>query len=191
MQSKNELRRIYKEKRKAIPERERLKMDDLLLIEFQRMDIPVHAATLLSYWPLKDRAEVNTHLITDYLQFRMPGLQVAYPVANFDTHELSVVLTNDDTSFKMNAHGIAEPVDGTLLPPEAVDIVLVPLLVFDEQGYRIGYGKGFYDRFLSTCRPDVLKIGFAYFEPVPPFHDIHEFDVPLSIGVTPQRLYEF
>jgi 5-formyltetrahydrofolate cyclo-ligase len=189
--TKHELRQLYKAKRKAMPEAERLRNDDLLLIRFQQMEIPYDAEILLSYWPLKAQAEVNTHLMTDYLQFRMPGLQIAYPVANFNSNTLKIILTNDDTDFKLNEYGIAEPVAGETLLPGDIDMVMVPLLAFDEKGYRIGYGKGFYDRFLAECDTGILKIGFSYFAPVPTISDIHEFDVPLNIGVTPERLYEF
>lgn len=189
--TKSQIRQLYKEKRKAMPETERLRNDDLLLIRFQQMEIPFNAEVLLSYWPLKTQAEVNTHLMTDYLQFRMPELLIAYPVANFDNNTLKIVLTNEDTDFKLNEYGIAEPVSGEILQPAEIDMVFVPLLVFDEKGYRIGYGKGFYDRFLSECHADIIKIGFSYFEPIPTISDIHEFDVPLNIGVTPERLYEF
>jgi 5-formyltetrahydrofolate cyclo-ligase len=189
--TKNEMRRLYKDRRKAIPEPDRLRKDDLLLIRFQQMEIPLEASILLSYWPVREQAEVNVHLMTDYLQFRLPELQIAYPVANFTDNTMKIVLTDNDTSFAKNHYGIAEPVAGEILLPEDIDMVFVPLLVFDEKGYRIGYGKGFYDRFLSHCHKEIIKIGFSYFEPLPAISDIHEFDVPLTIGVSPERLYEF
>jgi 5-formyltetrahydrofolate cyclo-ligase len=189
--TKNELRHLYKERRKAIPAQERLRNDDLLLIRFQQLEISLQTSILLSYWPLQKQAEVNVHLMTDYLQFRLPELQIAYPVANFADNTMKIVLTNNETDFKKNQFGIAEPVTGEILRPADIDMVFVPLLVFDQKGYRIGYGKGFYDRFLSQCRREIIKIGFSYFEPLPAISDIHEFDVPLTIGVSPQRLYEF
>ncbi|MEP7278336.1 MAG: 5-formyltetrahydrofolate cyclo-ligase [Bacteroidota bacterium] len=185
------LRDQFRQQRSALPEKERLRRDDLLLIQFQRLQIPDHATVLLSYWPLLQHAEINTLLMVDFLQFRVPGLQVAYPVADFSTHTMKSMLAQDATDFKKNAYGIAEPVNGTVLAAEAVDIIFVPLLVFDINGHRIGYGKGFYDRFLSTCREDSLKIGFSYFEPVEGIDDIGQFDVPLTTGVTPGDMYEF
>lgn len=188
---KKELRQLYKEKRAALTEKERLRMDDLLLIQFQQLEIPYDVNVLLSYWPLKQYTEVNTHLMTDYLQFRMPGLQIAYPVSNFNDHSMKVVVVNDDTNFSINQYGIAEPVDGIEIEPSAVDMVFVPLLAFDRKGYRVGYGKGFYDRFLSLCRQDIIKTGFSFFEPLDGIDDINQFDVPLTIGVTPDQIYEF
>ncbi|HSK11967.1 MAG TPA: 5-formyltetrahydrofolate cyclo-ligase, partial [Phnomibacter sp.] len=80
---------------------------------------------------------------------------------------------------------------GTLLDPTDIDVILVPLLAFDEQGHRLGYGKGFYDRFLKDCRPDALKIGLSWFEAETALPEIGAHDVPLNYCVTPHRLYVF
>lgn len=189
--TKSVLRELYKQKRKQLTAQESVRLNDLLLIQFQQLEIPYNANILLSYWPLDAHAEINTFLMTDYLQFRMPGLQIAYPIASFENTSLEAVVVNDGTEFALNQYGIAEPVDGQLIPPTDVDIVLVPLLVFDTLGYRLGYGKGFYDRFLPRCRKDVVSIGFSYFEPVDPISDISQFDVPLTTGITPENIYEF
>ena len=65
-------------------------------------------------------------------------------------------------------------------------LVLVPGVCFDQTGHRVGYGKGFYDRFLKTCRPGCLKVGLSYFEPVDPIDDVHDGDVRLDFIVTPE-----
>jgi len=104
---------------------------------------------------------------------------------------MRAMLTNEETDFVVNAYGIAEPINGEWITPEEIDLVFVPFLACDEKGYRVGYGKGFYDRFLASCRPDILKIGFSYFEPVEHISDINQFDVPLNICITPNRIYEF
>jgi 5-formyltetrahydrofolate cyclo-ligase len=189
--TKKELRKLYREKRAALTEKERLWMDDLLLIKFQQLEIPFHVNVLLSYWPLQQHAEPNTHLMTDYLQFRMPGLQLAFPVTDFTDHSMKVMLVNDDTDFRVNEYGIAEPVNGVEIDPQELGMVFVPLLAFDARGYRVGYGKGFYDRFLPRCSEEIISIGFSFFDPIPAIGDIDQFDVPLTIGITPNQLYEF
>ena len=75
--------------------------------------------------------------------------------------------------------------------PEELDLILVPGVVFSEDGHRIGYGKGFYDRYLAKCRPEVLKIGFSYFEPVQAIDDLNAFDIPLNFCITTEAVYEF
>jgi len=189
--TKKALREIYKQKRIALPQKERLRLNDLLLIQFQQMEIPYDVNILLSYWPLDLHAEVNTFLMTDFLQFRMPELRIAYPVANFENNTMKAVLVDDDTDFKKNKYGIAEPVNGTVVPASDIDMVFVPMLAFDTNGYRLGYGKGFYDRYLAGCRKECIKTGFSYFEAVEPIDDVNQFDVPLTTGITPGHIYEF
>jgi 5-formyltetrahydrofolate cyclo-ligase len=75
--------------------------------------------------------------------------------------------------------------------PEAIDTAIVPLLCFDERGYRVGYGKGYYDRFLAKCRPNCLKIGLSFFEPVENIDDINEYDIPLDLCIAPDRTITF
>jgi 5-formyltetrahydrofolate cyclo-ligase len=188
--TKKELRKIYKEKRQALTMKEAIRMDDLLLIQFQQWPL-YDITTILSFWPIDEKTEVNTHLMLDYLSFRIPGLQVAYPVISASENLFTAIAADENTQFVINEYGILEPESEQEIPPGDIDAVFVPLLAFDLRGYRVGYGKGFYDRFLHQCRTDVLKIGFSYFEPEPAIDDISEFDVPLSICVTPNKIYEF
>jgi 5-formyltetrahydrofolate cyclo-ligase len=97
----------------------------------------------------------------------------------------------DDTTFELNPFGIPEPVDGELIPPEYFDAVLVPLLGFDESGNRVGFGKGYYDRFLTQCRTDCVIIGLSFLEAVAEIEDVDEWDIPLDYCVTPNKLYVF
>lgn len=70
-------------------------------------------------------------------------------------------------------------------------MVLIPLLAFDKKGYRVGYGKGFYDRFLADCRPDVVKVGLSVFEPIDEIADLNEFDIKMDFCITPNRVWQF
>jgi 5-formyltetrahydrofolate cyclo-ligase len=89
------------------------------------------------------------------------------------------------------AFGILEPVDGIPARAEDIDLVFVPLVAYDTKGNRVGYGKGFYDRFLKGCRPDCLKAGLSFFPPADVFDDVEEHDVPLDICFTPDKTYTF
>jgi len=189
--TKAALRKHYREKRLLLGDHGRNRMDDLLLINFQQWEIPDHVQTVLSYWPIKENGEVNTFLVTDFMEFRIPGMQLCYPVSDFRHNHLQPVAVNDDTNYKRSEFGIAEPVDGQPVPVHEIDMVIVPLLAFDLKGYRLGYGRGFYDRFLATCRPDVIRIGFSYFEPEPALPGIDQYDIPLSACITPEQIYEF
>ena len=188
--TKQELRQLYKTKRTELHAKERLKMDDLLLLQFQQLDYSV-IQTVLSYWPLANQAEPNTHLFSGYLRHMIPGLILCYPVADTSSNQLTALAIREDTIYHTNALGITEPKEGIVVGPEQVELVLVPLLVCDTKGYRVGYGKGFYDRYLASCREDIIKIGFSYFEPVNQITDTSQFDVPLTYCITPQHIYEF
>jgi 5-formyltetrahydrofolate cyclo-ligase len=62
----------------------------------------------------------------------------------------------------------------------------------DSTGHRIGYGKGYYDRFLRTCRPECKKIGLSFFEVMEEtIADAGEHDIPLDACITPTQLVQF
>lgn len=70
-------------------------------------------------------------------------------------------------------------------------MVFVPLLAFDKNGDRVGYGKGFYDKFLKECKPEIIKIGLSFFEPEEKIDGIFEEDIKLDYCVTPNEIYTF
>jgi 5-formyltetrahydrofolate cyclo-ligase len=98
---------------------------------------------------------------------------------------------NDETRFRKNNFNVFEPQKGDIMNPLSFDLVIVPLLAFDKNGNRVGFGKGYYDQFLAQCRSTCIKIGFSYFEPIDSIEDTHEFDVPLDLCVTPTTVYAF
>jgi 5-formyltetrahydrofolate cyclo-ligase len=187
---KTEIRKIYKDKRLQLSSSQKEKLDDLLLIQFQKLPLP-YLQVMLSYWPIAALNEINTHTITDFIEFRNPGIHIAYPVTDFITHKMTAILTDEDTEFSENMYRITEPIATEKISPELIDIVLVPLLAFDTRGYRVGYGKGFYDRFLADCKKDVIKIGLSYFEPIDTITDIDANDIKLDHCITPDKIYDF
>ena len=189
--TKQEIRKTYKQKRMALSEKERMKMDDMLLIYFQQVPFKLESYLLLNYFPLEKVAEINTHLFSSYLEHFIPSLQMAYPVVAFQTNQMEALIVNEETKFVDNEYGIPEPLNGEAVSPKNIDIIFVPLLAFDQQGFRVGYGKGFYDRFLTRCRKNVVSIGFSYFDPLENIDDKNQFDVPLNFCITPYHLYEF
>jgi 5-formyltetrahydrofolate cyclo-ligase len=108
-----------------------------------------------------------------------------------DDTTMDALICKADTIFETNAFNIPEPVETATAEPQEIDLVIVPLLAFDEKGIRVGYGKGYYDRYLKDCREDCLKVGFSYFEAVERIEDADEFDVPLDFCITPNRIYVF
>lgn len=189
---KAELRKIYKEKRSQLSLAQKDKMNDLLLIQFQQLPIPI-PEFVLTYDPIERYNEVDPRLFIEFMEFRNPHLQVAYPVMYTQTDQniLKAILVDEDTIFETNAFGVAEPINGTELEPTEIDLIISPLLCFDTKGNRVGYGKGYYDQLFVTCRKDCLKIGVSFFDPVESINDVNEFDIPLDYCVTPERIYTF
>lgn len=188
--NKKELRNINKEKRSKLSSTEKDKLDDLILIQFQKAQIPF-IQSLLSYWPIEEHKEPDTHLITEYLEFRNPELVVSYPRTDFMLEDMIAIIVHHETDFIKNDYNIYEPAEGDVFPADEIDMILVPLLAVDMKGYRVGYGKGFYDRYLSQCKKQCFKVGFSYFEPVDEISDKDEFDVPLDLCITPHNIYVF
>ena len=79
----------------------------------------------------------------------------------------------------------------TVCPVSMIDVVFVPLLAFDTNGNRVGYGKGFYDKFLSQCQPETIKIGLSFFEAEEEIADVYQDDIRLDYCVTPNKIYDF
>ncbi|MEP6616882.1 MAG: 5-formyltetrahydrofolate cyclo-ligase [Ginsengibacter sp.] len=188
--TKAALRKKYRENRLQLSQQQKDKFTDLILINFQKVPLPfidcVHtyiASGLLN--------EIDTRHIIRYLRFVNPGLRISIPKINFDTGELDHYVFHDEISMVINQFGIAEPVEGDKVHVTDIDLVLIPLLAFDRNGYRVGYGKGFYDKFLGQCRPDVIRIGLSFFEPEEQIEDISHYDIPLNYCVTPTGVFSF
>jgi 5-formyltetrahydrofolate cyclo-ligase len=104
---------------------------------------------------------------------------------------MEAVLWSKKTPTITNEWGITEPQSDTYISPENIDTVVVPLLCFDKAGHRVGFGKGYYDRFLKRCSKDVKTVGVSYFEPVDKITDVETTDVALNVIVTPKKVYRF
>ena len=135
--------------------------------------------------------EFDTSMIYYRIWHERRGVATSAPVTDRETGELEARYFDEATVLSENDWGIREPAGTERADPRAIDLVIVPLLCFDEGGHRVGYGKGYYDRFLARCRPDCLKLGVSLFPPVAAIDDIHEADVPLDLCITPERTYRF
>jgi 5-formyltetrahydrofolate cyclo-ligase len=186
---KAELRKIYKQKRALLSTLEYEKSNDLILIQFQQLELPfLHE--VLSFFPLEDMQEPDTFLITRYLRFQNPQLDVAYPRIEADG-SMKAIVAQEDSEFINNKYDIPELQEGKIMQPQAIDLVLVPMLTCNYKGHRVGYGKGYYDKYLMHCRADCLKVGLSFFDPEATISDINNFDIPLTHCITTDSIYEF
>lgn len=191
--TKKALRAHYRQLRASLTPAKQNELDRKIVAECGELPIELKGLRyVLSYIPIKNAGEVNTQPVENWLTSKLtPAPEIAYPKTDFSTLQMEAILAGTTTQFAQTRLHLTEPTSGVTLAPERIDIVLVPLLTFDLNGYRVGYGKGFYDRFLARCRPDILKIGLSYLPPVRKIEDVDHFDLPLSYCVTPDRLYDF
>ena len=188
--TKEQLRQFYKAKRRSLDRASYTKSVGLILQELQGRDWSA-AAYVHVYLPIKKMGEIDTWPFITWLEEYFPAVNIVISRSNPTDFSMEHYRFVDRTFLVENVWGILEPVDGEPVDAKLLDVVLVPLLVADKTGNRVGYGKGFYDRFLEGCRPDCLKLGLSLFEPVDQIDDLHTQDIPLDELITPKGIYSF
>jgi 5-formyltetrahydrofolate cyclo-ligase len=185
---KKELRQKYKALRNQLSENDLEEMS--LAIANKMLRLPIWEKTYFHiFLPITEHKEVNTEFILHLLSGK--DKEIVISKSDFGTCNLTHFLLTDNTKIKKNEYNIPEPVDGLEVPTSKIDVVFVPLLAFDKTGHRAGYGKGFYDKFLSECKPETIKIGLSFFEAEEKIEDVFENDVKLDYCVTPNGVYRF
>ncbi len=186
--NKTALRQKYKALRNSLSENEIEEMS--LAVANKILTLPIWEKTYFHiFLPITEHHEVNTEFILHLLSGK--DKEIIISKSDFDTKKMTHFLLTDNTKIKKNKYNIPEPVDGIIVQSNKIDVVFVPLLTFDKKGHRVGYGKGFYDKFLSECKPDVIKIGLSFFEPEELITDVFEGDVKLDYCVTPNEVHSF
>jgi 5-formyltetrahydrofolate cyclo-ligase len=187
--TKSELRKIYLAKQRSLSPAEReLKSRDIAALFFQSVDL-TNANFLHCFIPIQKFNEVDTAFIFERLWSDFRGITTVVPRVVINTGEMENLIFAPDTELVPNTWQIHEPTHNEYVSTEEIDIVLVPGLAFDLAGHRVGYGKGFYDRFLARCRPDCLKIGLSFFQLVSEISDAWDGDVQLDLCITPERVF--
>lgn len=185
------LRKYYLAKRNQLDEKQLIllneKIRDQFLLYFDDLQVNV----VHTFLPIARKKEIDTRSILEAMKTKMPALKVVISKSDMQSREMISYLFDENTLLETNKWGIPEPVDAHEVDDLDIDLVLVPLLAFDKSGHRVGYGMGFYDRFLKKCRPDIIKVGLCLEPPVAAIPDAHAFDVMLDYCVTPERVYVF
>ncbi len=186
--TKSELRKTYKTLRSNLSEHDIDKFS--LAIANQLLKLPIwHYTFYHIFLAIEEQKEVNTEYILNILSGKDKNILISK--SDFNSGNMTHFLLTDNTVIKKNNYNIPEPVDGITIASNKIEIVFIPLLAFDKQGNRVGYGKGFYDRFLANCKPETIKIGLSFFEAETTITDVFENDVRLDYCVTPELVYEF
>ncbi|MEP6946461.1 MAG: 5-formyltetrahydrofolate cyclo-ligase [Acidobacteriota bacterium] len=189
--TKPELRSLYLEKRRQLSASDVAGRSGRIADYFFATTELSKIETLHTFLSIPKFHEVDTALIYERIWRECPRIITVTSRTGTDKDILDHAEFAADTAFIESKWGIREPSGEISIEPSAVDIVLVPLLCVDERGYRVGYGKGFYDRFLAKCRPDCVKIGLSLFAPIDAIDDLHDHDVALDRYITPAGLTVF
>ncbi|MNK98163.1 putative 5-formyltetrahydrofolate cyclo-ligase [compost metagenome] len=175
--------------------KDRLRLDDAtyqelnqaLLNQFKTLDFS-KIKSIHIFLPITEKKEPDTFLLINWLTTNHPEIKIIVPKADFET----ALMTHHEyiglADLKKNTYQILEPQNGKLHQGE-IDLVIVPLLAFDLQGYRAGYGKGFYDRFLQNI--NAQKIGLSLYPAIEKIDDVNEHDIRLDFCITPTAIIKF
>ena len=186
--SKVSLRKKYKALRNEFSAQQ---IDDFsIAIANQLLKLPIWDARYYHvFLTIAEQKEVDTEFILNILAGK--DKDIILSKSNFQDNSLTHFLLTDTTVIRKNVYNIPEPEDGIEVSAEKIDVVFVPLLAYDTKGNRIGYGKGFYDRFLAACKPDVVKVGVSFFPPEKNDFIVDDKDIALDYCVTPEGIYSF
>lgn len=176
---KAEIRKIYIEKRKNLTNSEVEEKSKNISSDFFKNTNLTNVSVAHIFIPIENFNEVQTWQIIKLIWKYFPHIKTATSITTKE--ELKHVLIDANTVFSPDDWGIPVPQNGVEIEAKAIDIVITPLLAFDKNLHRVGYGKGYYDKFFAKCRNDVQKIGVSFFPPLEDeIEDINEYDVVLD-----------
>lgn len=185
---KHELRKHFMARRSELEEQELNHLNEKIFLEFQRT-FPDDARTVHIYLPILKKKEIDTWPIINWLWEK--NCRVVAPEMDEFNHRLISRRIRPETKLQANSWGVPQPVDAEQVDDKVIDLVVLPLLVFDERGYRVGYGSGYYDRFLASLEHSPGKVGLSFFPPVQEISDVHEGDIRMEACITPDGLFTF
>lgn len=184
---KSQIRKQYKILREGLSKTQI--EDRSISIANRCLELPIWNKQIMHiFLSIENQKEVDTSFLRTLLQGKDKEIVIPKII---DSERLQHFLLTDHTLFKKNSLGIPEPVSGIEIKPSLIDVVFIPLLSFDYKGNRVGYGKGYYDRFLLNCKEECLKIGLSFFEEEQCDFDVEDTDISLDFCVTPKQVYQY
>ena len=187
--TKSEARQFFLDQRRALNDAERDILNWQIYNRIFASGVLDFTHTVHIFLSMERTREPDTWQLIDKIRREMPSIRLVVPKINGQT--LEHYYFEGMHQLKQNDFGILEPSQGIPATISKIDFVFVPLVAVDVDGNRVGYGKGYYDRFLKECRPDCVKAGLSFFEPAEVFSDVKEHDVPLDVCFTPTEVYKF
>lgn len=183
-QQKEELRQTLLERRKSISEPNFYGASAKVIEQLKEQREYQNAKTIHCYISINKRREVETRALIKEMLFK--GKKVVVPITDFENGILTHIELRSFDDLEANKWGVLEPNGGEQVSPEELDLVIVPMVGADEQCNRIGYGEGFYDRFLKDVSGS--KIGLTFERNVIEQIPVEDFDIPLDKIITEERI---
>ena len=180
---KQELRALYKQKRKDLTEIQIKDLQENIYQQIYNLDLSTVKNVHL-FLSMPKFKEIDTAPLITW--FRNKNKRIVVSKCNFKDNTLSHFFLEENTVISLNKFGVLEPVAAELVEENKLDLIFIPMLISDDKKFRVGYGKGFYDRFLSNCRKDAKFIGLNFFSPIKAIEDKNEFDIPLHQVIYPK-----
>ena len=185
--TKEILRKVYLKERMAFSDEELEDYSKLIFENFKKGFAVSAGINISIFLPIKKFNEINTQYFIDFLWEN----KVNVFVPKIFNGEMISVKIEPSTELVKNSWSILEPKTNDDFSGNYFDIVFTPLLYCDHNGNRIGYGKGFYDRFFKKINRDTLKIGLNIFTPNEEISDITAEDERLDYLLTPTETLSF
>ncbi len=189
--NKSAFRKIYLARQKLLSDEERreksVRISERFFSEFDLSD----ARFLHLFLSIGTKGELDTSHFINELWDNYVNSKTIVPRVDFENDQLKHLEFNSESKLAISDWSIPEPIGNEFVYEKKIDLVLVPMHCFDKRGFRVGYGKGYYDKFLIKCRDDCLKIGLSMFDPVEEIEDIQDFDVRLDYCITPEKVWNF
>jgi 5-formyltetrahydrofolate cyclo-ligase len=135
------------------------------------------------------KQEINTMPIIEYCWTN--NINVVVPITDFANNTLKSAQYTPQTLIHQTRYNIPEPTNPVWGSDEEIDMVITPLLAFDSEGHRVGFGKGFYDRLFSSLSKNTRRVGVSLFDACEGIDDINKYDMPLTHCVTPKESLTF
>jgi 5-formyltetrahydrofolate cyclo-ligase len=186
---KEALRKVYLQKRSELNDAAYSMLSRMLCDQFfVHVDVSF-LKVIHCFLPLKTKREPDTWLMIERIRREFPHIRLVLPKVN--GNNLEHYYFEGLHQLEINKWGIEEPKQGIPADVKKIDLVLVPLLCFDEQGNRVGYGKGFYDQFLSALPDTCQRLGISFWDEAEVIDDVKDFDIPLQAVLTPKGMITF
>lgn len=182
--TKKELRKYYKAQRANLSTQE-IEQAGAILREKILEKIPPKSNVAI-FLPISNHSELDLTPLLTNTEYNWYASR-----SEFTTRTMVFYKIDSTTEFEINEWNIPEPPENGKISPSEIDVVVIPLLVCDLKGNRIGYGMGFYDNFLALCKESCLKLGINYFPPVSSIADVRKDDIQLNVLLTPEKDYIF